>query len=463
MSGQERALTGREPETGAMGRRLKTWKEIATFLGCDTRTARRWEDTRALPVRRYPNGSRSAVYAYESDLRAWLEQDSIANGNSALGSPASLAVPRQAARRPGLLSWRASAVLGVLSLFILGLWPMLTAQYPKAVRHIPPPRAEALYRDGLYSWQTRTPVGLKRAVDDFTGAIRRDPNYAAAYAQLAICYDLISEYTATPQSVAFPRARAMAERAIRIDPGQAEAHAALAFAQFYWFRDWNAAERAFNAAIALAPANALVRHWHATALLSMGRAKLALPEIEAAQRLDSESTAILADKGLILAAAGEPAAGIALLRQLERTQPLFASPHKYLAMIYKDRGQDRAYLDELAKSAALRNNATDASVAAAAAKGFASGGHLGMLKALLAQEQQLALQGRAPLYDLARTYAELGRQPQALHTLTLSLARHESNALSFPWERDFAPLHKLPEFHALLAESGLNRYAGIGN
>lgn len=64
----------RAEATEAQGRRLKTWKEIASFFGCDERTVKRWEETRGLPVRRLPNGSRSAVFAYEGELRAWLNE-----------------------------------------------------------------------------------------------------------------------------------------------------------------------------------------------------------------------------------------------------------------------------------------------------------------------------------------------------------------------------------------------------
>jgi len=49
---------------------LQSWKEIAAYLGRDPRTARRWEASDGLPVRRH--GSRgSSVYAYPSELDTW--------------------------------------------------------------------------------------------------------------------------------------------------------------------------------------------------------------------------------------------------------------------------------------------------------------------------------------------------------------------------------------------------------
>lgn len=52
--------------------RLDSWKEIASFFNRDTRTVRRWESDRHLPVHRVPGGERSGVFAYVSELEEWL-------------------------------------------------------------------------------------------------------------------------------------------------------------------------------------------------------------------------------------------------------------------------------------------------------------------------------------------------------------------------------------------------------
>jgi hypothetical protein len=55
--------------------RLDSWKEIATYIGRDIRTAMRWEKERGLPVHRVPgNGSRQPVFAYQTELDEWLKQ-----------------------------------------------------------------------------------------------------------------------------------------------------------------------------------------------------------------------------------------------------------------------------------------------------------------------------------------------------------------------------------------------------
>ena len=53
--------------------RLDSWKAIATYLGRDLRTVRRWEKEKGLPVRRVPGGERSVVFAYPEEIDRWLQ------------------------------------------------------------------------------------------------------------------------------------------------------------------------------------------------------------------------------------------------------------------------------------------------------------------------------------------------------------------------------------------------------
>ncbi|HEY4113779.1 MAG TPA: tetratricopeptide repeat protein, partial [Rhizomicrobium sp.] len=321
--------------------------------------------------------------------------------------------------------------------------------------HVPNAEAERLYRAGLYAWQTRTPVGLTHAVDDFTQAIVHDPQYAQAYAGLASCYNLLREYTAMPASYAFPRAKAAAERAIALDPSLADAHASLAFIDFYWTHDAATAEREYKRAIALSPNGATAHHWYANFLTNFGRFREALAEIDTAQQIDTSSTSILADKGMILFVAGRTDEAITLLRQLEETEPRFSSPHFYLAMISRARGDDAGFVRESLTDAAIRQDPTFHAIAAAASRGLAQGGHKGMLLALLAAQQQRFGQQDDSAYQLAMTYAQLGDTKQALRYLQLSFRRHETDVVSLNIEPLFRPLRTLPQFRKLVRQAGL--------
>ena len=61
-------------EHEAQGDRLDSWKAIAAYLRRDVATVRRWEKTLGLPVRRVPGGSGHSVFAYTSEIDAWLQK-----------------------------------------------------------------------------------------------------------------------------------------------------------------------------------------------------------------------------------------------------------------------------------------------------------------------------------------------------------------------------------------------------
>jgi serine/threonine-protein kinase len=69
-------------QLSAEPRRLRSWKEIATYLNVNERTVKRWEATRGLPVHRLPGETRAPVFAYEPELQAWLRAE---GGTAAIG------------------------------------------------------------------------------------------------------------------------------------------------------------------------------------------------------------------------------------------------------------------------------------------------------------------------------------------------------------------------------------------
>lgn len=58
--------------------RLDGWDRIAKYIHRDARTAQRLEKQQGLPVRRYPGGVKSRVFAYRSKLDAWLHRGETA-------------------------------------------------------------------------------------------------------------------------------------------------------------------------------------------------------------------------------------------------------------------------------------------------------------------------------------------------------------------------------------------------
>jgi tetratricopeptide (TPR) repeat protein len=91
--------------------RLEGWKRIALHLHRDVRTVRRWEKDQGLPVRRLMHDKQATVYAYQSELDAW-----VANRDNR-PSPAAPPVGRTDGL-PALIRWG----LPLLALALLVVW-----------------------------------------------------------------------------------------------------------------------------------------------------------------------------------------------------------------------------------------------------------------------------------------------------------------------------------------------------
>jgi tetratricopeptide (TPR) repeat protein len=450
--------------------RLDSWKEIAAFFGRDERTVRRWEKERGLPAHRVPGGERGGVFAYTEELREWLkgrageleaaesetiravgasgEIDGLAASESSK-SPAALAQVLELRPPPAppktsvarIVVWLAPLV--VVGLIVAFSFSHRETRYKNALAAPHPPNAEAqeLYLKGEYHWTKRTPEDLNKAVDYFTQSIVKDPSYARAYVGLADCYNLLREFSVMPPDEAYPRALAAAQKAVELDDTSAGAHNSLAFATYYWNWDPATAEREYKRALELDPNFVQGHHWYATFLLTSGRFSEALEQIEQARKLDPSSTTIQADKGYILFGAGRKSEGLALLKQLESTDPALATTHGYLAQIYFDRKDYANFFAESKQAAQLRHDEAALAVANAAERGFAAGGVNGMRESMIPVQKEMVDRDLGSAYDLAATYALLGKKEEALRYLQTAYEKRETGLLYLNRNPDFNLLH----------------------
>ena len=118
------------------------------------------------------------------------------------------------------------------------------------------PEAYQLYLKGRYHANQETVEELKKGIDYFHQAIEKDPVYALAYAALADSYAEVG-ISYLPPSETLPRAKAASMKALELDDTLAEAHAALATAEWFYDWDWSTSEREFKRAIELNPNSAI--------------------------------------------------------------------------------------------------------------------------------------------------------------------------------------------------------------
>jgi hypothetical protein len=143
------------------------------------------------------------------------------------------------------------------------------------------------------------------------------------------------------------------------------------------------------------------------------------------------------------------------LKQVEASEPDFLSPHNYLAFMYLVQGNYAQYLAEDRKGAMLLRDEPRLRPVKAGEQGFALGGSRGMLDVMLKTQQALHITGQESAYNLARTYALLGKKQDGLDDLQSSAVRREADILRLRIDPTLSSLHSEPRFPGILVQVGL--------
>jgi len=200
------------------------------------------------------------------------------------------------------------------------------------------PSAYEHYLLGRSEMASRDAAGLRKSIEYFSQAVRRDPDFASAYIGLADAHSLLNLYDVDPPPDAYPKAKEYAERALAIDPDLADAHASLAYIKFYYERDRSGAELEFRRAIQMNPSYAQAHHWFGLTLAGMNKPVDALSEIETAERLDPSSLSIKAASAIVRFFAGDYEDALAAADRALSANPKFVPAHKVKRWIYAAQG-----------------------------------------------------------------------------------------------------------------------------
>jgi tetratricopeptide (TPR) repeat protein len=137
----------------------------------------------------------------------------------------------------------------------------------------------------MYYLNKATAADFQQGMQYLNEAVEADPGDALAWAGLATGYITLGHGPAPPDGV-WQLARAAADRAIRLEPDLAEAHAASAHIMVYAEWDWEGAEREFQRANELNPSMAMNHYHYAWYLALFERWDEAVEEHELAQQID---------------------------------------------------------------------------------------------------------------------------------------------------------------------------------
>src|SRR6266550_3924598 len=305
----------------------------------------------------------------------------------------------------------------------------LSGPEQKALNARPTESAEAhqLYLRGRYVMEKRTPADLNKAAEYFNQSIASDSSYAMAYAGLADCYVLLTQWKGGPVAEYFSKAKAAANKALQIDSNLVEAHASLGMIAFSETLDLREAKREFERAIELNPNYALARYWLAySVLLALGNHDQAIAELKRAVELDPVSSVINTNLGYAYVLARRYPEAIAQLRKTIELNPSFAYAHAILGEALELNGQLNDAFTEYEKSYIVGHDY----------RGVMMMAHVYGLKGERAKALQLFEQAKqlsSPdiwAYGCAMVYVGLGDRNETLNWLEQSYRQKEFINLS---------------------------------
>jgi len=205
---------------------------------------------------------------------------------------------------------------------------------------------------GNFYYNRRTAEDMRKAIGYYEKAIRLDPRYALAHAKLSIAARNIAVNYAPPSAQEreelIGKARASARSALELDPNLPEAHSAQGSVLLDLDLDPIAAEAEARRALELAPQNVSTVDSLATLMGVLGRLDESVALGQQAIALDPLRTTVHFNLALSLIALGRYDEAEAALRKAIELQPQSATNYTYLAIIQILRGKSGPAV-ELAK------------------------------------------------------------------------------------------------------------------
>jgi len=310
------------------------------------------------------------------------------------------------------------------------------------------PEAYNAYLQGRYFYERRTHDDLNRAYDYFQQAVKLDPNYARAWSALAWVLIARAENAEGPSfEQGYRDGRTAAERALQLDPGLAEAHAAIGRIKRGFDWDWAGADAAFQKALALEPQNSVVLLGASSLEASLGRFEDAVALNRRAVEIDPLSVVAHVSLGMHAYYAGRQDVATDAFQKSLAISPEGPEAHYLLGLVYLARSQPQQALAEFAKIPA-GSERTVGEALAYNALGRKSEADATLQRLLNDYHEQAA-------YQIAEVYAFRGEADRAFQWLETARAHKDAGLAAIKGDPLLKNLYKDPRYAAFLQKMGL--------
>lgn len=308
------------------------------------------------------------------------------------------------------------------------------------------PQTYESYLRARYFLARRNARAMKKALDYFQSVLQRDPEYAPAYAGLALTYDLLGSYEVVPPEKSFPNARSFASRALQLDNTLAEAYTARAMATSFWELNWSAADLDFQRAIALDPNSELVHHVYAEHLININKADRAVAEMKRARELDPLSLVVNATLGRVYRDAHRYVQALEQCRKTLELDPNIAMGHWCFGQAYIGEHRYGAAIQELERANTL---GTTPLILRDLAWAYAAVGNKEKANAILAGLMRKTQSEYMSPYSIGVVDAALGEKDKAFEYLERAFAERDCHIAYLALDPELDPLRSDVRFRVL--------------
>jgi TolB-like protein/tetratricopeptide (TPR) repeat protein/tRNA A-37 threonylcarbamoyl transferase component Bud32 len=340
-----------------------------------------------------------------------------------------------------------AAIRDALSARVLGLGQLGRPAEPQI-----DPETYELFLRGKFLI-AKPPDGMKRGMEYLQQVVQRAPLYAPAYGELAGAHGVLTFWGALAPRVGWPQVRALAQRALELDPSLAGAYVELGSLALYFEYNWKEALRLFERALALAPTHALC-----LAHLAFLRSSLNQPDegVRLAVRavsLDPLNPRIRFTNAYVHYLVREYEQSVALCDQMIELDPSFSEAHRIKGQSLLALGR----LDEAMPSLenAVRLSSRNPYPLCVLARLHGAAGRLDEARAILRELIDRSATEPVPPAALALGHLGVGDRDAFFTWIERAYEARNHWLISLRAGADFDPVRGDPRFQALLDRVGV--------
>ncbi|MBN1446684.1 MAG: tetratricopeptide repeat protein [Bacteroidetes bacterium] len=312
-----------------------------------------------------------------------------------------------------------------------------------------------LYLKGMHYWNQWSPPAMRQALLLFENALELEPDFALAYSGIASTHLYLGATGQVRPALSYPKARAAAEEALRLDPDLPESHIAIADLRLFEEWNWEGARRSLDRALELSPGSAHAHHSNSLYFIAMGDAAATKRELEIAVELDPLSPSIIQALGYAYLINGEVDRAFQLYWKLLEFDPTYRGAYGALGWASLVKGDVDEAIRHFEKFQSLTSDKTHGRAGLGYA--YAMAGRmedaeecLHLLHEREQREPDVSLD-----VDFVAMYAGLGDIDRAFDYLEKAVESRLGSLIFLRANPAWSRLHKDPRFNQLLARMGL--------